>query len=217
MASVGVLSAAVNVSEGRRGEVISAIAEAAARHAPLLDTHSDPDHNRTVLTLSGPPGALVDAVLALAGKAVELIDLKRHEGVHPRLGAVDVVPFTPRLGTSMEVAEIAAHSCAGRLWGELAVPCFLYERSAASQERSSLPSIRRNAFRSMLPDLGGPLPTRPPERRWWGLEGPWWRSTSIFEAGTLPLPAPSRRRCGGLPRSGRSACCCRTGAAFKCR
>ncbi len=158
MAFLGVLSAAVNVSEGRRREVITAIGKAAARHVPVLDIHSDPDHNRSVFTLCGPRAHLVDAVLAMAGAAVAGIDLRDHEGAHPRLGAVDVVPFTPRFGTSMEEAKGAAQACARRLWEELAIPCFLYERSAATVERSALPAIRREAFRSMQPDLGGPSP-----------------------------------------------------------
>jgi glutamate formiminotransferase len=168
----------VNVSEGRRSGVIEAIRTAAqeqqcASHrarsgrgcaAAVLDVHSDPDHNRSVLTLAGAPGPLVDAVVGLSRRAVELIDLRSHSGAHPRLGAVDVVPFVPLRAATMEDAAAAAEGYAQRLWEELGVPSFLYEAAARSSRSHhsgvgvSLPAVRAAAFGSIQPDVGGPAP-----------------------------------------------------------
>jgi glutamate formiminotransferase len=155
-----ILVSAANVSEGRRSQAIAELAGAAGAVTNLVDVSSDPDHNRTVLTMCGPAGTLVDGILALAEVATELIDISAHEGVHPRLGAVDVVPFTPQQDASIDEADQAARSCAERFWEELAVPCFLYEASASTPERSQLPDIRRNAFKVLFPDVGGREPHR---------------------------------------------------------
>ena len=153
------LSSAVNVSEGRRTEVIDALAGAAASQAQVLDVYPDADHNRTVVTaLRAGARRWSMRSSSLSAVAVSQIDLTTHEGVHPRLGAVDVVPFTPRPDASMQDADRAAHACAARLWAELAIPCFLYESSAATPERAALPRIRRSAFLSLAPDVGGPEP-----------------------------------------------------------
>jgi glutamate formiminotransferase len=151
------LSCAVNLSEGRDLQVIDAISEAAARHCHVADISADPDHNRTVMTLFGVGPALVDGIVPAAALALQLIDLTRHRGEHPRLGAVDVVPFTPLRG-SMDVAIDHAVSCARRLWEEVGVPTFLYEDAARFPEARSLPWIRKHAFSKLQPDFGGPLP-----------------------------------------------------------
>ena len=151
------LECVVNVSEGRRLGVVDAIRTAAGT-VPVLDVHQDRDHNRSVVTLAGPPGPLVDAVAGLCGRAVELIDLRDHAGGHPRLGVVDVVPFVPLRSASMDDAVAAAMACAQRLWEELGVPSFLYEAAAPSTHSASLPAIRAGAFESILPDVGGPGP-----------------------------------------------------------
>jgi glutamate formiminotransferase len=158
MGSGPLLSSAVNLSEGRRGEVIDAMAAAARASTAVLDVSADPDHNRTVLTLCGPPSPLIDGILAAAEVAVRAVDLRSHEGVHPRLGAIDVVPLTPRRGASIAEADRAARECARRLWSELAIPSFLYESSARRPESVHLPDIRREAFKTLLPDVGGPGP-----------------------------------------------------------
>jgi glutamate formiminotransferase len=152
-----VLVCPVNVSEGRRPDAVSRIAEAAVGRGPvLLDVHSDPDHNRSVLTLAGYPAALVDGLVAATRAAVEAIDLSGHEGVHPRLGAMDVVPFVPVNPDDMAAAITAARTCARRLWEEVGVPCFLYEAASPGPGVRSLPQVRREAFRSLAPDFGGP-------------------------------------------------------------
>lgn len=148
----------VNISEGRDRSVIDAIASAGGDN--LLDLHSDAEHHRSVLTLGGPLGAVEAAARAVATVSVATIDIRMHAGVHPRRGAVDVVPFVP-LGTSAPEGEewCGALSARDRFadWAgsELGVPCFLY-----GPERT-LPDIRRHAFSSLTPDSGppGPHPT----------------------------------------------------------
>ena len=150
-----ILGCALNLSEGRRPEVLDLIVAAAAP-AAVADVSPDPDHNRTVVTLLGPPGELVGAVVRLAAAALEHINLPSHRGAHPRLGAVDVVPFCPLRNASIDDAVAAAVECAGRLWDELALPSFLYEEAAA--DHPALPWIRSHAFVDLIPDLGGPGP-----------------------------------------------------------
>jgi glutamate formiminotransferase len=152
-----ILGCALNLSEGRRPDVVDLVA-AAATPAAVADVSSDPDHNRTVLTLFGRPGELVDSVVRLAAAALQHIDLTKHRGVHPRLGAVDVVPFYPLRNSSMDDAVVAAIECAGSLWHELALPSFLYEDAASSIQSRALPWIRKHAFVDLAPDVGGPGP-----------------------------------------------------------
>ena len=147
------LECVVNISEGGRPDVVAAVA--AATGSALLDVHSDPDHNRSVLTLAGPPGGLEEAALALARAAVERIDLSVHAGVHPRLGAVDVVPFVPLTADGTDGLEATGE--VARAWGamvaaELGVPIFLY--GAADPAGRTLPDARRTAFRERRPDFG---------------------------------------------------------------
>ena len=116
------LECVINVSEGRRDGVIEAIALASGD--ALLDVHSDPDHNRSVLTLGGPD--VLDSARAVATVAVELIDLRTHEGVHPRFGAVDVVPFVPLFGSPMDEAASTRDTFAGWIAESLGVPAVRY-------------------------------------------------------------------------------------------
>ena len=145
------LECVVNVSEGRRPDILGALA--AAGGAALLDVHADPHHNRAVLTLAGP--AVEDAARAVSRAALELLDLRSHSGAHPRLGVVDVVPFVP-LDGGADIGLGAAVGARDRFaaWAgdELALPCFLY-----GPERS-LPEVRRRAFVDLEPDTG---PSRP--------------------------------------------------------
>ena len=153
-----ILGCALNLSEGRRAGVVDAVARAASSAAAVLDTSSDPDHNRTVLTLCATPRDLIEGVVCASRAALEHIDLRSHDGVHPRLGAVDVVPFYPLRNASMTDAVSAAKVCAERLWEELNLPCYLYEEAATTAESRALPWIRRNAFAGTVPDVGGPGP-----------------------------------------------------------
>jgi len=140
-----VLACVVNVSEGRSRVVLDALAGAVGN--ALLDLHVDPHHHRAVLTLVGE-----DAPRAVAAEAVDRIDLRRHTGAHPRLGAVDVAPFVPLAGSTMDEALAARDRFAAWLAGELRVPAFRY-----GPDGPSLPEVRR-AVRRRRPDAGGPLP-----------------------------------------------------------
>jgi glutamate formiminotransferase len=156
-----VLECVVNISEGRRLDVVEAVA--AACGPTLLDVHTDSDHHRSVLTLGGLPDVVAEAALALARAAVGRIDLSGHAGVHPRLGAVDVVPFVPlpsagrpaRTGdgaSGLTAAGEVARAWAERAADELGVPVFLYGN--ADPDGRSLPEVRRGAFRERRPDFG---------------------------------------------------------------
>jgi glutamate formiminotransferase len=140
-----VLECVVNVSEGADDRVVERIAASAGRD--LLDRHSDPHHNRTVLTLVGH-----EAPRRVARTAVELLDLRHHTGAHPRIGVVDVVPFVPLAGATMADAVAARDDFVTWIGGELAVPAFAY-----GPERS-LPEVRRAAFAELSPDAGPPRP-----------------------------------------------------------
>ncbi|HEY3544359.1 MAG TPA: glutamate formimidoyltransferase [Gaiellaceae bacterium] len=120
------LEAVPNFSEGRDGAVIDALAAALGAGARLLDVHSDEDHNRSVFTLVGDDASLVDALLAGIACARDRIDLRLHEGVHPRIGAADVVPLVPIRPDDMERARAAALTLARRIGDELGLPVFLY-------------------------------------------------------------------------------------------
>jgi glutamate formiminotransferase / 5-formyltetrahydrofolate cyclo-ligase len=136
------------VSEGRDPAVIDALRVAAGDL--LLDLHSDPDHHRSVVTLSGGASSLVDAVCELAKVATERIDLSRHIGVHPRMGALDVVPFAPLREGPLDEA-CAARELALAALGELGLPCFRFGPLADGSTRS-LPALRRDAFATAFPD-----------------------------------------------------------------
>lgn len=137
----------MNVSEGRDAGVLSALAAAAGD--TLLDVHTDADHHRSVFTLVGEY-----APRALTARAVELIDLRRHQGVHPRFGAIDVVPFVPLRNATMSDALRARDDFARWAAATLDLPCFLYGPSR------TLPEVRRGAFRDFGPDLGPPIAHR---------------------------------------------------------
>jgi glutamate formiminotransferase len=148
-----------NVSEGRRDDVVAALAQAAVSAAPgvvLLDRTSDRDHNRSVLTFLGDGQPLVAAMAALVGAALSAIDLTKHEGAHPRLGAVDVIPFVPVRGaTSAECVELAR--TLGRTLAErFSIPVYLYEEAASSPERQNLANIRKGEFEGLAKKMQDP-------------------------------------------------------------
>ena len=154
------LEAVPNVSEGRDPAVIAAIGAAFARDAVLLDTHSDPEHHRSVFTLAGHEHGLVESLLAGVAAAVELVDLREHVGVHPRVGAADVVPLVPLADDEMEHAAAAARSLARQIGVELGLPVFLYGEVGASRRpaffrRGGLEELRRRVGSGELaPDAG---------------------------------------------------------------
>lgn len=192
-----------NVSEGRRLVVVASIALAAGRPSvQLLDVHTDPDHNRSVLTLAGRADALVDGVVAAASTAVQMIDLPTHEGAHPRLGAIDVIPFVP-VSTDpagMATAVSAAREAARRIADEVGIPCFLYGEAASGR---SLPEVRRRAFADLAPDLGGPGPHPTAGAAAVGARGPLVAYNVDLDTDDVALArhiaASIRERNGGLP------------------
>jgi glutamate formiminotransferase len=146
-----VLECVVNVSEGRHSNLVAELGEAAG--TCLLDSHSDPFHNRSVLTLGGPDEALREGVRALAKATVARLHLSKHEGVHPRIGVLDVVPWVAFRGWPLQPAALGPAIAARddfALWANatLGLPCFLY-----GPERT-LPQVRRGAWISLLPDVG---------------------------------------------------------------
>jgi glutamate formiminotransferase / 5-formyltetrahydrofolate cyclo-ligase len=149
-----VLECVVNVAEGRRPEVLDRLA--AAVGPGLLDVHADADHHRSVFTLAGERDDVEAAALRLAEAACRHIDMSEHRGVHPRLGAVDVVPFVALDRKERQVAVSAARTFAREVAERLRVPAFLYEE--ADPGRRTLPDVRRDAFRVRLPDFGPPAP-----------------------------------------------------------
>jgi glutamate formiminotransferase / 5-formyltetrahydrofolate cyclo-ligase len=151
-----------NLSEGRRDEIIDAAVQAAlAAGTHVLHRTSDPVHHRSVLTIAGSAGAVVDAAVALAGIAAEHIDLRAHRGVHPRIGALDVVPFVPLDGATLEDAAALARTAATRIWERYAIPSFLYGAAATDPHRALLANVRAGQFEGlperferMPPDVG---------------------------------------------------------------
>ncbi len=140
-----------NFSEGRDAKVMEEIVKPfrTREGIKLLDYQSDRDHNRMVVTVVGEPGPLKEAVVAAVGKAVELIDLRKHEGQHPRMGAVDVVPFIPIRNVEMAEAIALSKEVAARVSEAYSLPVFLYEESATAPHRKNLASIRKGQFEGM--------------------------------------------------------------------
>lgn len=146
-----------NFSEGCDRVVVSAIEQSVANVAGalLLDSTSDVDHNRTVLTFVGEPKTVAEAALAAVATAVAQIDLSKHQGVHPRLGAADVVPFVPVEGATLEDCAVIARETGERIWSELRVPVYLYEAAARRPECVRLENVRKGAATGVLaPDIG---------------------------------------------------------------
>lgn len=137
-----------NFSEGRRPEVIEAILSAvqAVPGVQILNHSSDPDHNRTVITFAGTPEAVLEAAYAGIRKASELIDLTAHDGVHPFIGATDVVPFVPLSGVTLEECVSLAERLGRRVGEELNIPVYLYESAAKYPDRKQLENIRRGGY-----------------------------------------------------------------------
>jgi len=137
-----------NFSEGRKPEIVRSIASAisASKDACVLDTHIDPDHNRSVITFIAPPETIVSAAVNAVRRASELIDMRMHSGEHPRLGATDVLPFVPLDGVSMDDCVNLAHEAGTIIARELSIPVYYYERAALRPDRVNLEDVRRGAL-----------------------------------------------------------------------
>ncbi len=155
-----------NFSEGRRPEVVKAIVgameTAAGGEIQVMDVSSDPDHNRTVVTLVGDPAAMENAAFAGIAKAAELIDLNHHTGEHPRMGATDVVPFIPIRNLSMADCVISARRLGERVGRELNIPVYLYEQAATRPERENLANIRKGEYEGIKDEIAA-KPERAPD------------------------------------------------------
>ncbi len=146
-----------NISEGRDAAVLERIVEAVRKTAgvELLDWSADPDHNRAVLTFVGDPEAVLAATEAMCLEAFALIDMRKHEGAHPRLGAVDVIPFVPLRGVTEEEAVALARRL-GEWIGRQGVPVYYYQDAATRPERQSLPDVRRGEYEALAARLATP-------------------------------------------------------------
>ena len=137
-----------NFSEGRKTKTVERLAQAieSVETACVLDTHIDPDHNRSVITFVAAPEQIVEAAVRTVGLAAQLIDMRAHTGVHPRLGATDVLPFIPISGVTMEDCVSLAYQAGERIARELSIPVYFYERAALRPERTNLEDVRRGAL-----------------------------------------------------------------------
>jgi glutamate formiminotransferase len=152
-----------NFSEGRDAAKVDAIVEAirSVRGIAILDRELDEDHNRSVITFAGPAGAVGEAAFRGVERAVGLIDLRQHTGVHPRIGAADVVPFVPVEGVTLEDCVRIANELGQRLWDRLRVPVYLYEAAARRPDRVNLENIRRGQFEGLRDDVRANPDRRP--------------------------------------------------------
>jgi glutamate formiminotransferase len=153
-----------NFSEGRKPEVVEQIAQAIASvgGTTVLNRHIDPDHNRSVITFVAPPDKIVEGALRAVAKAADLIDLRQHGGEHPRIGATDVLPFVPVSGVTIEDCIALAHEAGNRIWRELSIPVYFYERAALRTDRERLEHVRGKGFEKLRAEIAG-NPDRKPD------------------------------------------------------
>ena len=147
-----------NFSEGRKKEVISAIVHEieSVSGTKLLDVDPNPDYNRTVITFVGAPESIVESAFQATRRATELIDMQKHRGEHPRIGATDVVPFIPVSNVTMRECVDLAHQYGKRIGEELRIPVYLYEEAATRPERKNLAEIRKGEYEGLLEKLRDP-------------------------------------------------------------
>jgi glutamate formiminotransferase len=153
-----------NFSEGRKPETVQRIAEAikAVETTCVLDTHIDPDHNRSVITFVASPENVVEAAVQAVRRASELIDMRTHRGEHPRLGATDVLPFVPVQEVTMDDCVRLAHEAGKRIARELSIPVYYYEQAALRPDRVNLEDVRRGAL-ELLREQISTNPDRAPD------------------------------------------------------
>ena len=144
-----------SVSKEKDPEVFSALEKLAGSipGCSVLDIQSDADHNRCVFTMVGSPEGIEEAAVRLSGLAVELIDMTKHQGQHPRMGAVDVIPFVPAMDVTVAECIEVSKKVAQRVWDEFKLPSFLYEDSATSPDRVNLAKVRSGQFEGMSEKL----------------------------------------------------------------
>lgn len=155
-----ILECVPNISEGRDEEIINQIISA-MKGVDVKNLHMDPDHNRSVITIFGEPLALEEAVFQMTLRAVQLLDINSHAGVHPFIGVVDVIPFIPYKDATMRDAGLSAHNLGKRLWSELKLPVYFYGEAAKVDARKDLPYVRKGGYRSLKSEID--LPERNPD------------------------------------------------------
>lgn len=162
-----ILECVPNFSEGTDPHIVDEIVSAMrVEGVHLLDSSLDPDHNRSVVTIAGNPAAVMEAAIAAVGRAAHLIDLTTQSGVHPRIGAADVIPFVPVAGISIAEAALIARQAGLQVWRRFGVPVYFYGAAAARPDRVELENVRRGQFEGLRdaalkdaarrPDVGGP-------------------------------------------------------------
>jgi glutamate formiminotransferase / 5-formyltetrahydrofolate cyclo-ligase len=162
-----VIECVPNFSEGKDPRRVEAIVAAMrVEGVRLLDWTMDADHNRSVVTIAGAPAAVLESAVRGVGKAAELIDLTNQEGLHPRIGAADVIPFVPVSGIKLEQCVMLARQAGLEIWRRFGVPVYFYEAAASRPDRANLDNIRQGQFEGLRdavrkeaarrPDLGGP-------------------------------------------------------------
>src|SRR6266481_180445 len=145
-----------NFSEGRRTATVERLVETieSVDSAFVLGTHVDQDHNRSVITFAASPDNVVEAAVRAVTLATELIDLRKHAGEHPRIGATDVLPFVPVSGVTMDHCVALAHEAGSRIAHDLKIPVYFYERSALRPERANLENVRQRGFEELKGQIG---------------------------------------------------------------
>ena len=152
-----------NFSEGRKAETVERLGRAIeSAGGVVLDRHMDPDHNRSVITFVAAPETGVEAALRAVATAAKLIDLRKHTGQHPRIGATDVLPFVPIHGVTMDEVVAVAHAAGERIWRELSIPVYFYQRAALRPDRVNLAEVRRAGFEQLREEITG-NPERAPD------------------------------------------------------
>jgi glutamate formiminotransferase len=162
-----VVACVPNFSEGVDEACVRAIVRAMrVEGVRLLDWTMDSDHNRSVVTIAGPPAAVVESAVRAVGQAADLIDLTRQRGVHPRIGAADVIPFVPVSKISLDQCAVLARQAGAEIWRRYQIPVYFYEAAAARPDRANLEDVRRGQFEQLReaarlepkrrPDIGGP-------------------------------------------------------------
>ncbi len=145
----------LNFSEGAESSVIEEITDS-IKTARVLDLHSDPDHNRSVVTFVGSPDEVKQGAFDLTERAVQLLDIREHSGTHPYIGVVDVIPFIPIKETTMSEAVLLAHQLGEELWKKLKLPVYFYGEAARVAERRELPYVRKGGYQMLKLEIDDP-------------------------------------------------------------
>lgn len=145
----------LNFSEGADLSVVEEIVEA-VKTAKVLDVHSDPDHNRSVVTFIGSPEKVKQGAYNLTERALQLLDVREHQGAHPFIGVVDVIPFIPLRETTMNEAVILAHQLGEELWRDFKLPVYFYGEAARIAERKELPYVRKGGYQTLRNEIDDP-------------------------------------------------------------